>query len=57
MVVHTFNKTDEWLDDYQYFLSLFDVESGVNQAVSVELPSGIPLVFARVHGSEKYLES
>lgn len=57
MVVHTFSRTDEWLVDYQYFLSLFDVESGVNQAVSVELPSGIHLVFAWVHGSERYLES
>jgi hypothetical protein len=56
MVVHTFSRTDEWLADYQYFLSLFGLESGVNEAASTKLKSGINLAFAWVHGSEKYLE-
>ncbi len=34
MVVHTFSKTNEWLEDYQYFLSLFGIEAGINQAFS-----------------------
>lgn len=57
MVVHTFSKTNEWLQDYQYFLSLFDLEAGINQAVTLKLADEINLSFAWVHGSEKYLES
>ena len=57
MVVHTFSKTNEWLEDYQYFLSLFDLEAGINQAVTVKIGGDINLSFAWVHGSEKYLQS
>ena len=57
MVVHSFSKTNKWLKDYQYFLSLFGLEAGINQAVTVKLSSEINLSFAWVHGSEKYLES
>jgi len=57
MVVHTFSKTNEWLEDYQYFLSLFGLEAGINQAVTVKIADEINLSFAWVHGSEKYLES
>lgn len=57
MVVHTFSKTNEWLSDYQYFLSLFGLESGINQAVTTKIDNEINLTFAWVHGSEKYLES
>lgn len=56
MVVHTFSKTDEWFEDYQYFLSLFGLEAGINQAVSAKILNGINLSFAWVHGSEKYLK-
>lgn len=56
MVVHTFSKTNEWFEDYQYFLSLFGLEAGVDQAVSVDIPGEINLIFAWVHGSEKYLK-
>ena len=57
MVVHSFSKTNEWLEDYQYFLSLFGLEAGINQAVTVKLANEINLSFAWVHGSEKYLKS
>lgn len=57
MVVHTFSRTNEWLEDYQYFLSLFGLEAGVDQAVTTEIADGIHLSFAWVHGSEKYLAS
>jgi len=57
MVVHSFSKTNEWLNDYQYFLSLFGLESGINQAVTTRIDDEINLTFAWVHGSEKYLKS
>lgn len=57
MVVHSFSETNEWFDDYRYFLSLFGLEAEPDQAVSVKLSGGINLSFAWVHGSEKYLES
>ncbi len=57
MVVHTFSTTNEWLEDFQYFLSLFGLKAGVNQAVSVKLENEINLSLAWVHGSESYLKS
>lgn len=57
MVVHTFSKTNEWLDDYQYFLSLFGLDGGVNQAVSTTINKYMNLTLAWVQGSKKYLES
>jgi hypothetical protein len=57
MVVHTFSKTNKWFEDFQYFLSLFDLEAGINQVVSVKIANEINLSFAWVHGSEKYLKS
>lgn len=56
MVVHTFSKKDEWFEDYQYFLSLFEVEAGINQAVTAKTLNGINLSFAWVHGDEKFLK-
>lgn len=56
MVVHTFSQTNEWLKDYQYFLSLFGLEAEINQAVTVKIVDEINLSFAWVHGSEKYLK-
>jgi hypothetical protein len=57
MVVHTFSKTNEWIEDYQYFLSLFGLKAGINQAVVVKLENEINLSLAWVHGSENYLKS
>jgi len=56
MVVHSFSKTNEWLDDYQNFLSLFELQAGVGEAMTTQLASGINLTFAWVHGSEEFLE-
>ena len=56
MVVHSFSKTDEWFDDYRYFLSLFELETEPDQAVSVKLSGGMNLSLAWVHGSEEYLK-
>ena len=57
MVVHTFSKTNEWLEDYQYFLSLFGLVAGVNESVSIKMPDNINLTLAWVHGAEKYLNA
>ena len=56
MLVHSFSKQNEWLDDYQRFLSLFNVQGDINQIVSVNSDDTPALYFAWVHGSEKYLE-
>ena len=56
MLVHTFSKTNEWFDDFQYFLSLFGLEGGINHAVTTKLGNEINLSLAWVHGSDKYLE-
>jgi len=50
MVVHSFSKNNEWLEDYQVFLSLFGLEAGVNQAVSTSIELDLTLHFAWVHG-------
>ncbi len=57
MVVHSFSPTHEWLEDYQAFLELFGLEAAVDEGVSTHLPSGLPLHFAWVHGSEKHLRA
>ena len=57
MVLHTFSRINEWLEDYMKFLSLYGLEGGVNNAVSVQIEPNINLHFAWVHGDEKYLEA
>ena len=57
MVVHSFSKTNEWLEDYHYFLSLFGLKAGIDQAVSTKVGNDMDISFAWVHGSEKYLEA
>jgi len=57
MVVHTFSRSNEWVEDYNYFLSLFGLKGEVNKAVSVAIPNEINLSFAWVHGGDKYLKS
>lgn len=57
MAVHTFSPTNEWLEDYQSFLSLYGLNAGVNQAVSTLLETGMTLCLAWVHGDSKWLEA
>ena len=57
MVVHTFSRTNEWFDDYKYFLSLFNLDAEINRAATVRVNNDINLSFAWVHGPEKFLES
>lgn len=57
MLVHSFSKTDKGLKDYQAFVSLFGLKAEKDQPVSVTIKSGINLIFAWVHGDEKYLNS
>jgi hypothetical protein len=57
MVVHSFSRSNEWVEDYKYFLSLFGLNGEVNKAVSVAIPNGINLSFAWVHGEANCLQS
>jgi hypothetical protein len=57
VVVHSFSATNEWLEDYQYFLSLFGLSGAVNKADTVSISGSINLTFAWVHGDVKYLKS
>ena len=57
MVVHTFSKTNEWLAEYQHFISQFGLEAEVDEAVSIKTDGGISLSFAWIHGAEMYLEA
>ena len=57
MIVHSFSHTNEWLEDYQALLDLFGLRARVDQAESTSLPTGLPLHFAWVHGTERYLRA
>ena len=57
MVVHTFSQTNEWLEDYRSFVSLYGLNAGENQAVSTTLETGMILCFAWVHGDSKWLKA
>ena len=57
MVVHSFSRTNEWIEDYKYFLSLFGLIGDVNKSNTVSIGNKIHLTFAWVHGNEKYLIS
>ena len=55
-VVHSFSKTNEWFEDYEYFLSLLGLQAGINCANRINISHDMGLSFAWVHGDEKYLK-
>jgi hypothetical protein len=57
MLVHSFSQTEEWFPDYEKFLSLYGIETGVNRIVSAGELDGIKLHFAWVRGDAKYLSA
>jgi len=57
MVVHSFSKSNEWFEDYEFFLSFLNLKARINQAASIKLNNEINLSVAWVHGPEKYLKS
>ncbi len=56
MLVHSFSQSDQWLDDYERFVSLFGAKGGPNQLSAVDAESGACLFLGWVRGEKKYLE-
>jgi hypothetical protein len=56
MLVHSFSQTDQWLDDYARFVSLFGTAGTLNQLSEASNESGMPLFLGWVRGDKKYLD-
>jgi hypothetical protein len=56
MLVHSFSRNDEWFDDYERFLSLFDVTATHGEMVSLGRVQGIDLYSAWVRGDARFLD-
>jgi len=56
VIIHSFSPTNEWFEDFAKFVSLFGAIPKINSVVSAELPNGMPLHFAWIHGNEEYLK-
>ena len=56
VIVHSFSPSDEWFEDFAKFVGLFGLTPKINSVVSTQVPSGLPLHFAWIHGDEKYLK-
>jgi hypothetical protein len=46
MLVHSFSDSDQWLPDYERFVSLLGTSGAPNQLVNVDNRHGIPLFLA-----------
>lgn len=57
MLVHSFSQSEEWLEDYQAFLNLFEVRAEPNQLVFVKRTQGIDLYCGWAKGNAKYLKT
>jgi len=57
MLVHSFSQSEEWLEDYQSFLNLFEVTAEPNQLVFVKRTQGIDLYCGWARGNAKYLKT
>jgi hypothetical protein len=55
MLIHSFSQSNEWFQDYESFLSLFETRAMVNKLISIGTRSGILLHAAWVRGNEQYL--
>lgn len=55
MLVHSFNQSHLWFDDYRAFASLLGCAVGVNEVSHVGIRDGIDLYVGWVCGNEKYL--
>ena len=56
MLVHSFSQTNEWFEDYQKFLELFDIEAEVDSLVFAKNIDGIGLYFGWTKGNKRYLK-
>jgi len=57
MLVHSFSQSEEWFEDYQAFLKLFEVTAEPNQLVFVKRTQGIDLYCGWARGNAKYLKT
>ena len=57
MLVHSFSQSEEWFEDYQAFLKLFEVAAEPNQLVFVKRTQGIDLYCGWARGNVKYLKA
>jgi Domain of unknown function (DUF6946) len=55
MIVQSFSHEHRWLGDFQAFADLFGLQAEPGQAVTCDLPSGIPLTMGWAVGSEEFL--
>ena len=55
MLVHSFDRDNAWIDDYQAFLSLFDVYGAPNTITSAGIKNGVELYLSWVTGEKQYL--
>ena len=55
MLVHSFSRGNEWIEDYQQFLALFRARGGVNSLVFAKNIDGVNLYFGWAKGDQKYL--
>ena len=57
MVVHSFSQKNEWFEDYERFLSLFDVRADVDEVVTAGRRGKVALHLAWVRGEKRYLDA
>lgn len=57
MLVHSFSQSDEWFDDYQQFLTLFNLK-GIkpDSLIRAKNINGIDLYLSWIRGEKKYLD-
>lgn len=56
MMVHSFSKTNEWIEDYSQFLALFGVKGELDSLVFARNLKGVNLYLAWIKGEITYLE-
>ena len=56
MLVHSFSQSDQWLDDYERFVSLLGVPGSTNHLSEVDSQSGTRLFLGWVRGEKRYLD-
>ncbi|MEY8833647.1 hypothetical protein AB9K29_10925 [Phaeobacter italicus] len=55
MIVQSFSQSHQWLDDFQAFSTRFGQRLEPGQALTVELPTGLPLTIGWAVGSAEFL--
>jgi hypothetical protein len=56
MLVHSFSEANQWIDDYERFVSLFGINGAPDQLLEIDHQTEIPLFLGWVRGEKKYLD-